>query len=123
MIKKFNFSIFINDKKTNMKKLFAIILPLLSLFNCSTHSINPIVDYKTNYDDNRGIIDIAYSNEKMNQQTIVLIRNKEYSLKDFKKLVSKNKAQIEKITTDSLEIKNLNYSDRGIKTIIFASKK
>ena len=123
MIKKFNFSIFINDKKTNMKKLFAIILPLLSLFNCSTQSINPIVDYKTNYDDNRGIIDIAYSNEKMNQQTIVLIRNKEYSLKDFKKLVSKNKAQIEKITTDSLEIKNLNYSDRGIKTIIFASKK
>lgn len=74
MIKKFNFSIFIDDKKTNMKKLFAIILPLFSLFNCSTHSISPIVDYKTNYDDNRGIIDIGYSNEKMNQQTVVLIR-------------------------------------------------
>lgn len=104
-----------------MKKIIIPIL-LLSLSNCNKNTTKPIVDYSTNYEDNRGLLDVSYSNEKLNQQTVALIDNKEYSLDEFKKLVKKNRIEVQKITKDSLEIKKLNYSNKTIKTVIFAKK-
>lgn len=111
-----------------MKYLFAFILSFTVLYSCNKKVSQPIVDYPANYEDSRRLRDLSsvikQRNQHQNEQTVVLIGNKEYSFEKFKELVKKDEIEsIKKIIKDSVEIQQLNYPYKKIKTIIIATKK
>lgn len=108
-----------------MKYLFLSILSIV-LFSCNNKISKPIVDYSTNYEDNRRMLNLSSAidnyNKKQNDETIVLINDKKYTFDKFMKLVKKDKIRVNRITRDRAEIQELNYPE-NIKTVIVATRK
>lgn len=111
-----------------MKYLF-ILFSVALLYSCNSKtkwtldSKQPIVDHSTNYEVNRQQLNILAAIKKQNEQTKVLIKNKEYNFEKFQELLKKDKIEIIKTIKDKKEIEELNYSYNNVKTIIIATKK
>ncbi|ANF51694.1 hypothetical protein A0O34_14790 [Chryseobacterium glaciei] len=106
-----------------MKFLVIIILILSTSYSCNKKLSQPIIATNSSYEDDRRLLNISYAIEKENQQTIVLVNNKEYPFKKFKQLLKKDKITTFKIIKDKKEIEQLNYLYDKTKMIIIATKK
>lgn len=106
-----------------MKYFFITILLFSLLCNCSKKSSQPVVDYSTDYEQNRRMLDLDHVARKQKQQTLVVLDGKVSDLVDLERLTAQDKIKSFKVITDSTEIKKLNYSYAKVKTVIIAVKK
>lgn len=106
-----------------MKFIITTILILSTLYSCNKKLSQPIIATNSSYEDDRRLLNISYAIEKENQQTIVLVNNKEYPFKKFKQLLKKDKITTFKIIKDKKEIEQLNYLYDKTKMIIMVTEK
>lgn len=90
-----------------MKYFFITILLFSLLCNCSKKSSQPVVDYSTDYEQNRCMLDLDHAARK--QQTLVVLDGKVSDLVDLERLTAQDKIKSFKVIKDSTEIKKLNY--------------
>ncbi|MDV3751710.1 hypothetical protein [Elizabethkingia anophelis] len=109
-------------------KIITCNLLLFALFCSCSQKVSrpvieqsPIMDYSENYHQEKNYVDTII--KKQNEQTIVLIDNKVFSLTEFNQLLEKDKIKILKIIKDKEDIEQLKYSYTKIKTIIIAKWK
>lgn len=86
--------------------------------NCSSVKKESIVDYNIKPDNKYFNIESV-----QNQQTIILMDNKEASMATLKEYMKQDKIKNLNIIKDSMEIEKLNYPTKKIKAVIVASKK
>lgn len=106
-----------------MKYFFIIILFFALLCSCSKKSSQPVVDYSTDYEQNRRMLDLNYAAKVQKQQTIALLDGKVSDLVDIERLMARGKIRDFTIIKDSAEIEKLHYSYGNVKTVIIAVKK